>query len=338
MLKYKWMYIAVLCCAMFAACEPASVTDKNPISFGDRKSASGAVNALLWGYYGETWIYGTKNDGIGQNATVTIVNDESTLVPQDVATRYWAQTESKYDFYAMWPLEGNNHGISNVKYTNGTITFDCDITKQTDICIAATLNQTSQWNVLPNDLRPVNLYFQHMLAKVQFIGKSASSAVEIVSASINVPTTASAVYSNLNGEPNIAYDAKGGVSESLSTPEGFSLTIPESTASENTIDITNGGWLVFSNMELTEDIKFTIEYKTGVINAEGEAETKSVSGKFPTSLSSSWERGKNYIYTFTIQPSGPIIFGDVTVTPWNYVTGTGQDDGITGEFDFPTEP
>ena len=336
MLKYKWMCIAVICCAMFTACEtsPDELSYKNPISFGDRKNADDAVNALLWGYYGDTWIYGTKTtiDNVtsvtGQNANVTIVDGGvSTLTPQGVATRYWAQTDAEYNFYAMWPLDGSNPGISNIKFnTNKTITFDCDITKQTDICIAATLNQTSQWNVLPANLRPVNLHFQHMLSKVQFIGSSASSAVEIVSASINVPTTASAVYSHNGTTPSITYTL--GAVSTLSTPENFLMTIPESTAQTNTIDITNGGWLVFP--KATANITFTVVYKTGVIDANGNPETKDVYGTIPVTTVTSWERGKNYIYNFTIQPSGPITFGTVTVADWIPQPET--------EFDFPTEP
>ncbi len=336
MLKYKWMCIAVFCCAMFTACEtsPDELSYKNPISFGDRKNTDDAVNALLWGYYGDTWIYGTKTttDNVtsvtGQNANVTIVNgDVSTLTPQGVATRYWAQTDVKYNFYAMWPLEGSNHGISAVKYTNNnTITFNCDITKQTDICIAATLNQTSQWNVLPTNLQPVNLHFQHMLSKVQFIGRSASTEVKIVRASINVPTTATGTYSN-SDEDLVSYDLDDDATQ-LSTPDGFSKTIPASDATPNTIDITNGGWLVFPGT--TANITFKVWYETGVTDANGKPEIKDVYGEIPVATVESWERGKNYIYNFTIQPSGPIIFGGVSVTPWSAQPEI--------SLDFPTEP
>ena len=341
------MCIAVICCAMFTACEtsPDELSYKNPISFGDRKNIGDAVNALLWGYYGDTWIYGTKTttDNVtsvtGQNANVTIVDgvdgDVSTLTPKDVPTRYWAQTKSEYNFYAMWPLEGNenDHGISNIKFnTNKTITFDCDITKQTDICIAATLNQTSQWNVSPIDLDPVNLHFQHMLSKVQFIGRSASTEVKIVRASINVPTTATGTYSN-SDEDLVSYDLDDDATQ-LSTPDHFARTIPAATATENTIDITDGGWLVFPG-EFTEDIEFTVEYETGEYEADGTTpKTKSIIGYIRTSEETSkisWQRGKRHIYNFTIQPAGPITFGTVTVAKW-------EDGGTITLGSFPTIP
>ena len=319
--KYKWFSLLFACFAILVACEKQPDTTQNPI-FGGRKNLSDPANALLWGYYGDTWVYGTpttdNNTIVGVNAVVDTDSKPTSLTTPGI-TRYWAQTESKYNFYAMWPLEGSNHGISNIKFnTDKTITFDCDITRQTDICIAAALNKPSQWNVLPADLQPVNLYFQHMLSKVQFIGRSASTAIEIVSASINVPTTARGVYSNDGTDASITYTL--GQTSTLSTPDGFSMTIPAADAQENTIDITNGGWLVFPG-EFTEDIEFTVEYKTGEYEADGTTpKTKSITGyiRIPDETSKiSWQRGKRHIYNFTIQPAREIVFGTVEVRDWD---------------------
>ena len=68
-------------------------------------------------------------------------------------------------------------------------------------------------------------------------------------------------------------------------------------------------------------VKFTVTYNTS-------SETGKTKSAFLPS--STWDAGKSYLYKFKIQPSGPIIFGGVTVTPWDNQPET--------EFDFPTEP
>lgn len=318
--KYNWWTLLLVACAILCACEKQPASTQNAI-FGGRKNLSAQANALLWGYYGDIWVYGTETTA-NETTTITGVDalvraDDDQLILETDVTRYWAQTASNYNFYAMWPLAGDKHGISNIKFnTDKTITFDCDITKQNDICIAAALNKPSQWDA--ETATPVNLYFQHMLSKVQFIGRSASTEVKIVRASINVPTTATGTYSN-SDEDLVSYDLDDDDDTQLSTPDGFPKTIPAATATENTIDITDGGWLVFPG-EFTEDIEFTVEYETGEYEADGTTpKTKSITGYIRISEETpkiSWQRGKRHIYNFTIQPAREIVFGTVKVSDW----------------------
>ena len=55
-LKYKWWF-SFVCCALLVACEPATTSDQNPISFGAGRKNSAynpdlndGINATLWGY------------------------------------------------------------------------------------------------------------------------------------------------------------------------------------------------------------------------------------------------------------------------------------------------
>ena len=119
MLKYKWMCIAVFCCAMFAACEPTgvdtSVSDKNLITFGGRKNAYmselSTINATMWGYYvndGETtWVFGSEGSnsntlsGVDSYVYEKTENNEIKWVI-DIAspTKYW--TTGTYDFFSLY--------------------------------------------------------------------------------------------------------------------------------------------------------------------------------------------------------------------------------------------
>ena len=134
MLKYKWMCVAVLCCAMFAACEPTEVaSDQNPISFNNGPARAQEVkkadaNARIWAYYttsttpattydvygsitGNTTASQTPSDptGKGENASLTITDTNGNLTGALLVngnTKYWS--DGTYDFFSIYSEKFKN--------------------------------------------------------------------------------------------------------------------------------------------------------------------------------------------------------------------------------------
>ena len=105
------------------------------------------------------------------------------------------------------------------------------------------------------------------------------------------------------------------------------IKVTEGTAAETDEDY---GWLVFPTT--ADKISIKVEY----VDNQGIITQKEATLPSTTTL----EMGKSYIFQFSIQPAGPIVFGDVTVADWIYITGEsqGEGSGITNDIILPTEP
>ena len=334
MLKYKWMYIAVFCCAMFAACEQTSniPDEKAPISFGSgRTHVSGEYNAKLWGYTTGTngyWVFaGTTTDGLTEGVGARYNSADNSLTPD--VTRYWADNQI-YNFYSVWPVVANN-GISDIKFnkTNNQLTFSADISNQnenTDFCIAAAIGE--QGNA--DRTTAVNLTYKHALSKVQFRGYSSTSVdAQLTELKITVPTSATAVCTLTDDTKADEKDDSGNITTAhpltitytlgTATQElkktGTTYTLPANPDKLTSITGTNvAEWLVFPQTSGLGEITISVTYILG--DGSDATKIKTVSTKLPIDKTTSWQPGKRYIYDFYIQPSGPITFGTVTVKDW----------------------
>ena len=353
MLKYKWMCVAVLCCAMFAACEPTEVaSDQNPISFNNGPARAQEVkkadaNARIWAYYttsttpattydvygsitGNTTASQTPSDptGKGENASLTITDTNGNLTGALLVngnTKYWS--DGTYDFFSIYSekfknTDTNTEPIFDINTNNGTLSFSYDISDQSELRYACHLNTAGS----ATRKQEVDFNYQHLLARVKFQGFStdpdSKNSITVTSVSVaNVPSKAT-VSMNIGGVSTT--DAKSlTATYSVSTTDKF--TISNSSATGMTCNNTNGyivlDKMVFPSNEALKDLTFLVTYNTS--SETGKTKDATLPGY-------NFEAGKSYILKFYIQPSGPIIFGGVDVTPWNAQPET--------EFDFPTEP
>ncbi len=324
MLKYKWMCVAVLCCAMFAACEPTEVaSDQNPISFGSgRKQALiNTINARLWGYTTGTnsyWVFaGDTEDGLTEGENAEYIESSKTLTPNVI--RYWANNQF-YNFYSVWPVVDGN-GISDIAFnkTNSQLSFKADIANQngnTDFCIAAALDEKGDAD--RKDAVPMT--YKHALSKVQFYGFSSTTGTtaKLTNFTITVPKSATVLCTLIEDTKADKKDAEGNITTAY--PLDITYTLGAETAQLSSTgefdlqdNITNAnGIKVLEKLVLPmQDGTFHVEatYKIG-------DNTKTVK----TDIEATWLPGKNYIYKFYIQPSGPIIFEVVKVEPWDNVS------------------
>ena len=319
MLKYKWMYIAVFCCAMFAACEQTSnVPDENaPISFGTgRTHASGEYNAKLWGYTIGTngyWVFaGTTTDGLtdGENARYDAA-DES-LTP--AVTRYWADNQT-YNFYSIWPIVPQST-VSSVKFnkSNSQLSFSYgSIERQLDLCLAAAINE--QGGADRNT--PVQMTYKHALSKVQFYGFSSTAGItaQLTNFTITVPKSATAVCT-------LTEDTEERTTDENNVTTEYPLDITYTLASETSSLSSTGEFALqdeTTNPNGTQVLeKLVLPMQGGTFHVAATYKIGNNTKTVETNITATWQPGKNYIYKFKIQPAGPIVFADeVIINDWD---------------------
>lgn len=334
MLKYKWMCVAVFCCAMFAACEPTEVaSDQNPISFNNGPARAQKVedtdaNARIWAYYTTSTTPATTYDvygsitgnttasqtpstptGKGENASLTITEKDGNLSGALLVngnTKYW--TDGTYDFFSIYSEKFKNTSAEpTFNFNNGTLSFSYDISDQQELRYACHLNTPGA----ANRKQKVDFNYQHLLSRVKFQGFSTDSESPITVTSVSVANIPSKATVSMNIGGVSTTDAKSlTATYSLSTTDKF--TISNSSADGMTCNNTDGhivlDKMVFPSNEALKGLTFSVTYNTL-------SETNKT--KTATLPAYNFEAGKSYILKFYIQPSGPIIFGGVTVEPWD---------------------
>jgi hypothetical protein len=237
-------------------------------------------------------------------------------------TKYW--TDGTYDFFSIYSEKFKNTDINtepifDINTDNGTLSFSYDISDQKELRYACHLNTAG------SAIRPdkVDFNYQHLLSRVKFQGFSTDSESPITVTSVSVANVPSKATVSMNIGGVSAPETKSLTATYSVTSDKF--TISNSPADGMTCNNTNGyivlDKMVFPSNEALKGLTFSVTYNTS-----------SETGKTKTATlpAYNFEAGKSYILKFYIQPSGPIIFGGVDVTPWNAQPET--------EFDFPTEP
>ena len=349
MLKYKWMCIAVLCCAIFAACEPASDTPtaQTPITFSNGIVRAAQVNvpddnARMWAYYTDdnsdvNWVYG--NATTPELATLSEINPTAGTAKLTINgnTKYWfAGTYNFFSIYSEDFINGNHSGAT-LDTKNNQLTFDYDISNQNELRYACDLNTTGT----PTRIDEVILNYQHLLSRIKFRGSSSVDGMPIKMTKFIVTATKTAEYAiatevtcstdtatiqlpyadgvntvtNDTGFRNkddseVLKDEGGNTIKSLKYTElPYAATLEAGKILEqieNSIETDEDyAWLVFPTN--ANEISITVEY----VDNQG-----IITQKTSTLPSSPLEMGKSYIFQFSIQPSGPITFGTVTIKPW----------------------
>jgi hypothetical protein len=297
---------------MFAACEPTEVaSDKNSISFGSgRKQALTPINAnaRLWGY--------TNSENV-VNAGAVIFDGVDAEYKGEIltpaVTRYWADNQF-YNFYSVWPVVDGN-GISDIAFdeTNSQLSFEVDINENTDFCIAAAVGEEGN----ADRERAVQMTYKHALSKVQFYGFSSTTGIhaELINFTITVPKSATAVCTlnedteeRTTDENNVTTEYPLDITYTLGT-ETSSLSSTGEFALKDETTTPNG-------TQVLE--KLVIPMQNGTFHVTATYKIGDSSKTVETNIEANWLPGKNYIYKFYIQPSGPIIFGDkIEVRDWD---------------------
>ena len=324
---YNWYVLLALCCTLFVACETNSVADnKNIIGFNSGRTLISSIsepNALLWGYYGDVWVYGNPNEDES-----VVGGDNAKYDGYEVltaVTRYWAQTTEKYNFYSMYPMhETVTDVIFNVSDKNITFTYD-DIEEQVDLCMASALGVPSQWNVAKSKI--VNLTYKHLLSMVQFKAFSAIDGITVKVKSVAITTPKSATYTYTTAD-DFRCDVKeesAFISYTKPVENGqqtyFNLSFGgDGTMLDPNLNDDEAGFLIFSG---NTNVELRIEYLDAFGVLKSGDDTKVVL-KVPEG---GFLPGKNYTYTVNIKTSGEIIFGDVVkVNDWDYNNADNDQD------------
>ena len=345
-MKYK-LICFLISASLLVACEKDPIDIKgNAISFNNSPARAAKVeapndNARMWAYYYNTdnsttttkMVYGTES--APELATLSNINTTEGTAGLTVNgnTKYWFV--GTYNFFSIYSDDFKNGNLSDATLNTSThtLTFNYDITNQKELRYATALNEDGGDSITSdgasNRTAPVELNYKHLLSKIKFKGFSsvAGKEVKLIDITIgNLPKTATysiapastpIVTCNTHNTEHLGLTYKG--STTLEAPEGVFkdeagniVTAPTegfkytSLTSEGVLTLDNG--LVFP-MENPNTVTFTVRY----LSADGKT-IKTKSSTLPSTQQ--WESGNSYIYTFYIQPSGPIIFGTYEIRDW----------------------
>lgn len=324
--KYNWWTLLLVACAIFSACEKQPASTQNAISFGSgRKQALSTINARLWGY---------TNSGDVVNAGAVIFDGVEaeykgdTLTPG--VTRYWADNQT-YNFYSVWPVVDDN-GISDIAFNkaNSELSFSADISTQnenTDFCIAAAVGEEGN----ADRDTAVQMTYKHALSKVQFYGffSTAGIIAHLTKFTITVPKSATAVCT-------LEEDTKERTTENDVTTE-YPLTITYTLGTETSSLSSTGEFALQdkttnpNGTQVLEKLVLPMQ-QGGTFHVAATYKIGNNTKTVETDITATWQPGKNYIYKFKIQPSGPIIFGEVTVVDWE------EDETNSKDYPFDITP
>ena len=328
MLKYKWMCIAVLCCAIFVACEPETIDDtptngtQRPITFNNTPARAAVVpnvqntlldNARVWGYYtagsNTTWVWGDWMYGEKANLTITREDENLTgALTINGNTKYWMN--GTYYFFSLYSEKFINGALEPYyASTDNNFAVNYDISDQKELRYACHLNTTG--TTTRED--KVEFNYQHLLSKVKFQGysKDANSTITVTKVKISSVPQSATVSLDINS-----------VNENT---KSLTATYPPSgiqtgLSSENPVDDDVADWecdkdngclvfekMVFPQSVAAETITFSVTYDTQFEKGK----QKSV-----TLPASTWLSGKSYLYKFYIQSGGPIEIGTYEILDW----------------------
>ena len=267
--------------------------ESNAISFATtasralKESFTVGDSFAIWG----AMVDGPESVQIFDGTDVTQVSAGSwTYSPE----RYWFDDWS-YDFCALWPasVSGNTtYNIANKSVEIGNF----NTTQGTDLLMAKLTGITYD---------PVNptvaLQFSHMMSQISIQGANADDGLEIEVTNIRFVGKAQASYDGTEWTQNGSTATLAQSSTSTELLQGTYKTLLE-----NILVVPNA---------IDSDMRIILTYT--VNGAMKPNRTIPLSAASLTSL----EPGKKYIYKFTLDPAGNIIFERPTVDTWGSIYG-----------------
>ena len=208
--------------------------------------------------------------------------------------RYWFDGWS-YDFCALWPASVSGNTTYNI--ANKSVEIDnFNTTQGTDLLIA------KRTGITYDPVNPtVALQFNHMMSLISIQGANADDGLEIEVTNIRFVGKAQASYDGTEWTQNGSAATLAQSSTSTELLQGTYKTLLE-----NILVVPNA---------IDSDMRIIITYT--VDGAMKPNRTIPLSAASLTSL----EPGKKYIYKFTLDPAGNIIFERPTVDTWGSIYG-----------------
>lgn len=269
-------------------------TDARAITFTPAAETRAAVEGgtlpadfLVWGGYSTTLLF--EGETVHPNGSY------------ENGTRYWVP--GTYNFYAVYPA-----GLDNVKFNQGTITvtdFDCSKTGTNAVDLMTAIPPSITYEA-GNEPQPVAMEFKHELARVNVTIKTEESTATAVSAKMwGIGYQGNFSKSNGNAQWETLVQAAEG-----NTP--FTRTA-EATIDKLGIPLLNEMLLPPQNITDTQGATIYVSYR---YTGDNTVKEKRVSLPAIT-----WEAGKSYTYTLTIEPDGRIHFDPPTINEWGEAQG-----------------
>ena len=317
-MKYK-LICFLISASLLVACEKDPIDTKgNAISFNNSPARAAVVpneqnglvdNARVWGYYVNnsetTWVWGNATAGEKANLKITTGKDNNLTggLVINGNTKYWF--DGTYDFFSVYS-EKFIKGALEPTFSNGTLSFDYSIEDQKELRYACHINTTG--TTVRTD--EVDFNYQHLLSKIKFQGFSTDANNSIIVTKVEISSLPQQATVSLNIAGVVATDVKS-LTASYAKKTGTATGLSTSNALGWECNSTDG-YLVFEKMVFPQEVTSNTIQITVTYNTTSES-GKTKSAYLPVST---WEAGKSYIYNFKIQPSGPIVFDVVRVTPW----------------------
>lgn len=310
-MKKSFLMLGVAAMAL-ASCtneEVLNVAENRAIQFGTFvNNNTRAVTDLTTESLKSFYAFGDYEEGASIAFSNTEVKGTSGSSYTPVNPAYW-QTGKTYEFGAY---SNGNAKLTDVTFTNGTLTISKYSVNDANDLVAATVSDISAPSA--GEEKSVPLTFKHLLSKVKFTFSTnavpEAFRMEVSNLTFDgIKTNATCVFSN-----NTISTDWTGTSDAYTVPTLSDYAVAEGSASTEDILV-----IPQTNTDITASFTVTIyDQKTGVQIATND---------FTASLNSTeWVEGNVYNYTATINPDEvdgnlkPITFTVEEVSEWNPVT------------------
>lgn len=251
----------------------------------------------VWGWYGKEGNYGNN---VFNNVEVSYSDGNWTY--QD--TQYWSSGYT-YNFYAVYPAILPEGAHMNVD-TNGKVTvegFNCSATGEqaVDLMMASQTGITYENGEIP---QPVKMNFSHELARVNFKIQTEEGTAYVTKASL---TGVGYKGSLERTGTSISWTSLGQASEGIfeRTSEDIEVNLKGTTLLDEML-------LPPQNI-VDSQVSLSVSYHYFALNEE---HTKTA-----TLPAITWEAGKSYTYTLTIESDGRIHFETPVIDKWDEALG-----------------
>ena len=249
------------------------------ISFSAPAVTRAAVESFQTGDAFSVWGWYNNNNAIGNPFSSETVTNNGSAWSYTGGLRYWVLGAT------------DEQGHITVTDFDASATGDDAI----DLMTAKALDIT---HATADDIQPVGLEFEHLLAKVNIMVESQGGTANITS-------------SKLSG-----IQASGDYDSSAATPWTLDTATHEFTASGTTANQIASS--LFGDLLLPPQQVGTFTFEITYSYGGSTPETRSVS--LPADVVTQWEAGKSYTYTLTLT-SDYIIFGVPAVNEWGEASG-----------------
>ena len=305
---------------LLAACTTTATDDaeraaaSRAIGFRTPAVARAVVNDATSAEFTAFDVWGWKTPAAGGAATQDFKRVPVTKNPSAQwnyeGTRYW-QDDCTYRFYALFPSN-----LPHASYAaDGTLTIGSYNAKANDDDLMA----ASVENIAGSLHQPVAFQFQHLLARVSVVVRTAQGVKATVSGAslygihdTGNYNSASTAYSGWTATG----EASSAANPSYSELEGSPLEIGENNEAS-----------IFANLltlpQNVGDLKLNIHLQRPV----GNGRPDDLSGEYDLGTTiTRWSAGQHYRYVMTVEADA-ITFSNFTVDPWGE-THTGGDINI----------